>query len=179
MKSLAVASVGIALIAVHAACAAEPPDVDAKAFYAVYATFHPSDGIPEAKARAQYAPTISPTLEDLLARADAAGSRFRNANKDSPPLIEGDLMTSNFEGATSFQVGSCVAKGQRATCQVDLVYDPGTRGEKPVRWTDSLVLVASDRGWKVDDVIYGATSAFGNKGRLSETLRRAIADAGS
>src|SRR5262249_41611944 len=100
-------------------------------------------------------------------------------NKDSPPLIEGDLMTSNFEGATSFEVGSCVAKGREATCKVDFVYDPGTRGEKPVRWTDRVVLEASDGGWKVEDGVYGATWAFGNKGRLSETLRRAIVDAGS
>jgi hypothetical protein len=93
-------------------------------------------------------------------------------------LIEGDLMTSNFEGATSFEIGECTTKGPVAICKVDLVFDPGSRGEKPVRWTDSLVLVVLDQGWRVDDVVYGATWPFGNKGRLSETLRRVIADAG-
>lgn len=166
-------------VALHDARAAGSPEDGVKAFFSVYGTFHPSDGIPDAKARARYAPTISPLLEGLLARADEVETKFANAHKDSPPLVEGDLMTSNFEGATSFEVGDCKTNGPLATCRVNLVYDPGTPGEKPARWTDSLVLIASRRGWAVDDVVYGATWAFGNKGRLSETLKRAIADAGS
>jgi hypothetical protein len=179
MKSAIAALAAMALVAFDHARAAEAPADGAKAFYRVYGSFRLSDGIPDAKTRARYAPTISPSLERLLAQADDAGTKFANAHKDSPPLIEGDLMTSNFEGATSFEVGDCATKGRLATCKVDLVYDPGARGGKPVRWTDRLVLVATDQGWRVDDIVYGATWAFGNKGRLSETLRRATADAGS
>jgi hypothetical protein len=179
MKSGIAAIAAIALVANDGADAAGTPADGAKAFYAVYGGFHPSDGIPDAKARGRYAPTITLSLERLLARADVAETKFANAHKDSPPLIEGDLMTSNFEGATSFEIGGCLIDGRVATCSVRLTYDPGKRGEKPVRWADTLFLAASDQGWRVDDVVYGATWAFGNKGRLSETLRRAIADAGS
>jgi hypothetical protein len=179
MKPAIAAAVAMVLIAVHDARAGESPEDGARAFYAVYAKFHPSDGIPDANALALYAPTLSPSLVHLLTQAQQAETKFAKANKDSPPLIEGDLMTSNFEGATSFEVGRCAAKAFQAICKVDLVYNPAARGEKAVRWTDNLVLAASDRGWKVEDVVYGATWAFGNKGRLSETLRRAIADAGS
>jgi hypothetical protein len=178
MKSAIAAFATVALVAFDHAHAAGAPADGAKAFYQAYGTLHPSDGIPDAKARARYAPTISPSLERLLAQADEAGTRFGNAHKDSPPLIEGDLMTSNFEGATSFEIGACMTKGRVATCKVDLVFDPGSGGEKPIGWTDSLVLVALNQEWRVDDVVYGATWPFGNKGRLSETLRRAIVDAG-
>jgi hypothetical protein len=179
MKSVIAAIAAIALVATDDARATGAPADGARAFYAVYGTFHPSDGIPDGKALARYAPTISPSLERLFVQAGQAGAKFANANKDSPPLIEGDLMTSNFEGATSSTVGDCAIKGRLATCKIDLVNDPGAEGEKPARWSDSLVLVDTDQGWRVDDVVYGATWAFGNKGRLSETLRHAITDAGS
>lgn len=178
MRLMATAIAATALAVVQDAYAAGSPEDGARAFFAVYATFHPSDGIPNASARAQYAPAVSPALEQLFAQAERAEAEFTSAHKDSPPLMEGDLMTSNFEGATSFEIGSCTRGVRIATCKINLVYDPGGR-EKPIRWTDSLMLVASDRGWKVDDVVYGATWAFGNKGRLTETLRRVIADAGS
>ena len=178
MKSLSAIVVAIAWIAAQDARAAGSPEDGAKAFYVVYGTFHPSDGIPDSTARARYTSTISRSLENLLELADAAGIKFGRANKDSPPLIEGDLMTSNFEGATSFRLSGCTIKGPLATCKVDLVYDPGQGADKPVRWTDSAILVATGDGWRVDDIVYGATWAFGNRGRLSETLKRAIAEAG-
>ena len=142
-------------------------------FYAVYATFHPSDGIPDAKARAKYAPVISPALEKLLSEADAAEQRFATENKDSPPLIEGDLFSSLFEGATSYTVRSCNVAS--ASCAVDLVYDDKTA--KPVHWTDTLHLIATPQGWRVDDIGYGGNWNFANKGRLTETLRQVISGA--
>jgi len=65
----------------------------ANGFYAAYATFHPSDGIPDAKGRARYAPFISPALELLLTQGNEAEAKFAGANKGSPPLIEGDLFS--------------------------------------------------------------------------------------
>ena len=181
MKFLLVAIAATALVAVDEARAAASPEDGAKAFYAVYSTFHPSDGIPDAKARARYAPTVSRALEALLVRAGDVETKFENAHKDSPPLIEGDLMTSNFEGATSIEVEGCVTKNLLvANCKVGLAYEPAPGLGRAVRWTDTLILIASSgEDWRVDDIVYGATWAFGNKGRLTESLRRAIADAGS
>jgi len=56
---------------------------------------------PMRPAAAKYAPFISAALDKLLADGNAAEIKFNKANKDSPPLIEGDLFTSMFEGATS------------------------------------------------------------------------------
>jgi hypothetical protein len=165
-------------------CFADPSADMAKVatgFYEAYATFHPSDGIPDAKGRAKYQPFISPGLDQLLADGNRAEAAFAKANKDSPPLIEGDLFTSNFEGASSYKVGACSANGSNGRCVVTLGYDD--RGQnakaKPLTWTDTVYLAASPGGWRVDDIGYGGTWAFGNKGRLSDTLKGAIANAGN
>jgi len=144
----------------------------ANGFYAVYETFHPSDGVPSAADRAKYAPFLSPALEKLLSDADAAEMRFAKANKDSPPLIEGDLFSSMFEGATSVQVAACSGDGKTGHCTVKLEY--ANPGDKPINWTDTIYLVKAEHGWRVDDIAYGGSWAFGNKGRLSETLKQTI-----
>jgi hypothetical protein len=150
----------------------------ANGFYAVYGTFRPSDGIPDAKGRAKYEPFISPALDRLLIEGEAAEQRFVTATKNmSPPLIEGDLFTSNFEGANSWSVGKCEADAASARCTVALGYRGGpSEDPKPVNWTDTIYLVRNAAGWRVDDIAYGAPWAFGNKGRLTQTLQSAIRD---
>lgn len=145
----------------------------ASGFYGVYRTFHPSDGIPSAADRARYAPFLSPTLEQLLGKAEAAQARFAKANKDSPPLLEGDIFTSMFEGATSVAVGVCNGDGARGRCEVKLEYVD--KGIKPTTWSDAVLLVNTPAGWRIDDIDYGGGWAFGNKGKLSELLKQTIA----
>ena len=176
---------GAALILGSAtACLADAPGDMAKVvndFYAAYSTFHPSDGIPDPQGRARYEPYISARLDKLLTDGNRAEVSFGKANPDSPPLIEGDLFTSNFEGATAFRVGSCTASGDAGHCSVALTYDDRKENpkDKPVTWTDTVHLVATPSGWRVDDIAYGATWAFGNKGRLADTVRNAITNAGN
>lgn len=143
-------------------------------FYKVYSTFHPSDGIPDDAARAKYAPYISPQLNALFADAHAAEAKFLAANKDTPPLIEGDLITSNFEGATSFKVAMCMGDARTGHCAVAMTYADADPKNKPVHWTDTAVLVNTPQGWRVDDIAYGGDWDFSNKGRMSETLKVAI-----
>jgi hypothetical protein len=142
----------------------------ANGFYGVYRTFHPSDGIPSAVDRAKYAPFLSPALDTLLSEAEEAETRFSKANKDSPPLLEGDLFASMFEGATSVQVGTCSGDSAKGRCSVKLEYDDRTA--KPTIWNDTVLLVNTPTGWRVDDIIYGGSWAFGNKGRLTELLKQ-------
>jgi hypothetical protein len=144
----------------------------ANGFYAVYATFHPSDGIPSPADRAKYHPFLSPALETLLTDAQAAEARFAKANKGAPPLIEGDLFTSLFEGASSVAVGDCGGDAVRGRCTVRLEHVDTSA--KPVAWNDTVLLVNTPSGWRIDDIAYGGNWAFGNKGRLSELLKQAI-----
>jgi hypothetical protein len=149
----------------------------AEGSYAAYSSFHPSDGIPDAKTRAKLEPFISPSLDNLLIASETAERHFAAATKNmSPPLIEGDLFTSNFEGATALHVGACEIDAKGAHCAVALGYRGGPEDAKPVNWTDTVYLLRMADGWKVDDIGYGATWDFGNKGRLKETLQGAIRD---
>jgi hypothetical protein len=170
----------VASLAVAGAVAADDSlDNVTTEFYAVYSGFHPSDGIPSGNALTRYQPYLTPALARLLSEAGAAEARFAGKYKDSPPLIEGDLFTSNFEGATSYSIRKCESRGSAARCAVDLAYAPADGKNKPATWTDRIYLVRTAAGWRVDDIGYGATWAFGNKGRLSQTLKEVISDAGS
>jgi len=147
----------------------------ARGFYDAYMTLHPSDGIPDAATRAKFAPFVSPALDRLFVDGDAAEDRYAKATKNqSPPLIEGDLFTPNFEGATSYKIGACTMETGGGHCAVTLTYDD--RKDKPFSWTDTVYLVRTQAGWRVDDIAYGGTWDFGNKGRLTRTLKNAIAD---
>lgn len=145
----------------------------ANGFFKIYQTFHPSDGIPSAADRAKYAPFLSPRLERQLGDAEAAELRFAKANKDSPPLLEGDIFTSLFEGASSVAVGACSHAGPQGNCIVKLEYVGNDK--KTTAWSDTLLLVSTPAGWRVDDIVYGGNWAFGNKGKLSELLKQTSA----
>jgi hypothetical protein len=168
-----------AMLAAGAAPAQTGADVQALSkaaseFYGIYMTLHPSDGIPDARTRARFATVVSPALDRMFDEGAAAEARYAEATKNqSPPLVEGDLFTPNFEGATAFKIGACqtdAAGGGR--CAVTLTYDD--RKDKPLVWTDTVYLVRTAAGWRVDDIAYGGNWDFGNKGRLSDTLRSAI-----
>jgi hypothetical protein len=147
----------------------------ATGFLAVYGSFHPSDGIPNADGRARLAPYFSPALNKLLADGAAAEARFAAKVKDSPPLIEGDLFTSLFEGATAWKLGACSTPGNAANCPVAFTH--AQAGRPAVVWTDTMLLINTPQGWRVDDVAYGANFQFGNTGKLTDTLRTVLREA--
>jgi len=144
----------------------------ADGFYGAYMTLRPSDGIPDKAIQAKFAPFVSPALDKLFVEGDAAEARYRTATKNqSPPLVEGDLFTSNFEGVTAYRIGTCAGDAKGGHCAVTLTYD--AKKERPLVWTDTVYLVRTPQGWRVDDVAYGG---FGNGGRLTQTITHAIAE---
>lgn len=147
----------------------------ASGFLGVYGSFHPSDGIPDSGGRARLAPYLSAALNKLLADGAAAEARFAAKVKDSPPLVEGDLFTSMFEGATSWKLSACSASGDTARCPVTFTH--AEAGHPPLTWTDALLLVNTPQGWRVDDVVYGGGFQFGNTGKLTDTLRTVLREA--
>ena len=141
---------------------------------AVKAGLSSGGGIPDAAARARDAPLFTPRLNKALADAATAQARFMAKNKDSPPLIEGDIFSSLFEGPTAWKTGACSGDAKIARCSISLTrQDPG---QKLVSWTDTLVL-SNQGGWKVDDLVYDANFAFGNTGTLSEMLKMVLSEA--
>ncbi|MGH7489940.1 MAG: hypothetical protein ACREMY_30690 [bacterium] len=135
------------------------------------------DGIPPAKVRAKLTPYITPALDKALADADKAEDVHAKKTKNQePPLVEGDLFSSTFEGVTTFHVGACETKGDAAICPVALTYKD-SQDKSTSKWTDKLLLVRAGGAWKVDDLAYGGNWDFGNKGRLRDTLKWAVEEA--
>jgi hypothetical protein len=168
------------LILTMPAQAAEDAAAAADAFYGVYNSQHASGGIPDATGRLRYTPVLSPRLNKQLATAAAAQARLTAKVRNAvPPMLEGDIFSSLFEGATGWKVGACQADAKTARCPVALTYAPpsasNAKPAKPANWNDTLMLVNTPQGWKVDDVIYDAGFAFGNTGRLSAMLAMVVA----
>lgn len=158
------------------------PAAAANAFYTVYGAQHAQTGggIPDATGRLRYSAVVSPRLNKQLADAAAAQRRLTARMKNVvPPMLEGDIFSSLFEGATAWKVGACQSDGKTARCPVALSYappsGPGGKQPKPANWSDTLVLTNTPQGWKVDDVLYDAGFAFGNTGRLSSMLQMVVA----
>jgi hypothetical protein len=165
-----------AAVSLVAPARADAPDPAAavNAFYAVYdGQRAQGGGIPDATGRLRYAPVLSPRLNKQLRDAAAAQARLSAKVKNAvPPMLEGDIFSSLFEGASAWKVGACQGDAKTARCPVALSYvaAPGKKPEKPANWNDTVLLVNTPQGWKVDDVIYDAGFAFGNTGRLSGML---------
>jgi hypothetical protein len=144
-------------------------------FYAVYLRVHPS-GVPAKAERTAFRAVVSPGLFDLLEKAAAAeGNYSRETKGEVPPLVEGDLFTSLFEGATSFSVLSCSTRQKGAACLVELTY-ADSAAEKPFAWKDRIMLVKGRQRWAVDDIEYMGDWQFMLKGRLREVLEQVIAE---
>jgi hypothetical protein len=180
MKHIAVA----VLLLIPAGLRAQPasdPATAVDAFYAVYASQQAhGGGIPDATERVRYTPVLSPRLNKQLAAAANAQARLTAKVKNAvPPMLEGDIFSSLFEGATAWKAGACQADTKSARCPVALSYAPApshaSKAQKPASWHDTIVLVNTPQGWKVDDVVYDAGFAFGNTGRLSSMLQMVIA----
>ena len=169
----------LALLATPALASTDPATAVGD-FYGVYVPLHvKGGGIPDATARVRYQPVLSPRLNKLIADAAAAQARLTAKVKNAvPPMLEGDVFSSLFEGASDYQIGECRGDAKTARCPVALSYVPpvipGKKAEKPAKWNDTVVVVMTRQGWKVDDVIYDAGFAFGNTGRLSSMLQMVI-----
>jgi hypothetical protein len=152
------------------------PAAAVNAFYAVYQgqAAH-GGGIPDATGRLRYSAVLSPRLNKLvLDAARAQGKLTAKVNNAVPPMLEGDIFSSLFEGATAWKVGACSGDAKVQRCRVTLTHAADTPKDKPANWSDTVVLVATPAGWKVDDVVYDADFAFGNTGRLTAMLQMVI-----
>lgn len=168
---------GLAAVLVSASAHANAVDPAFKKatedFYAAYLKLS-HGGVPDTAGMASITPLISPALKTLLDdAAKVEDAHTKATNNEEPPYLEGDIFTSTFEGANEFKVGTCKMTPTGGECTVALTYDP--KG-KPVKWNDTVVLTADKSGARVDDIVYGGNWDFGNKGKLSDTLKGVIAE---
>lgn len=144
-------------------------------------------GLPSAEELRAFQPLVSRALFTLLTQAEAADTRYHAvAGTQAPPIVEGDLFTSLYEGATSFSVDSCETgderseerndqrDSRRATCQVAF---KNNRDGTTESWTDKLLLVQEDKQWRIDDIEFIGNDQSSQREYLSDTLADAIKEA--
>jgi hypothetical protein len=125
-------------------------------------------GAPSDKELDALRPFITDTLARGLALADSLrAADIARAPDEKPRFVEGDLFSSLFEGATAFRVLPATTAASPILVPVEYTYD---RQSPPVKWTDTLVVVQQRGRWMVQDIRYGGTWAFGNKGSLLQQL---------
>ena len=121
-----------------------------------------SAGVPKPPQLTALLKHLHPALRQTL---EAVSTQQAASHCEGPPAIQGDLVTSLFEGPNAFQVLACRIRTGAATCPVRFIYRGTPDG---VRWTDEIELrLWSDR-WVVTDVTQGAP--WSPKSRLSSRL---------
>jgi hypothetical protein len=145
----------------------------ASAFYNLYLKLHPS-GVPTKGQQTEFEPLVSADLAGLLVEAALAEARYAEATKgEAPPLLEGDLFTSLFEGAESYKIGQCEMQKESGACVVELAHTD-SRDNSKVEWKDRVYVVRHQDRWAVDDIEFLGDWQFMHKGRLKELLKAVI-----
>ncbi len=128
-------------------------------------------GAPTAKELAALRPFIADTLAHGLAFADSLRTADKlRAPDEKPAFVEGDLFSSVFEGYSAFRVMPALSDRAPFVVPVDFTDD---RVRPVVRWTDTVIVVVERGRLVVQDVRYGGTWDFSNKGSLLDQFARA------
>jgi len=130
-----------------------------------------NSGLPDAGSMNAYNAFLCPSLADALRDARVRQEQFKASHPgEKPPLVEGDLFSSLFEGPDSYSAAETkVEEGTRASVKMDLRHGEGSVATS---WQDTVLLDMDDGIWCIRDVEYGGTWPFANRGRLSETLKQ-------
>jgi hypothetical protein len=141
-------------------------------FYNIYMSVRPS-GVPTDRELQTFKPYLSASLLGLLKEARRAEEQYaKKTQGEAPPLLEGDLLTSLFEGATEFRILTCDASTD--SCLVSFSYVEETRDSSPTTWRDKVYMVKGSQGWLVDDIEFLGDWEFMHKGHLKELLKEVI-----
>ena len=131
-----------------------------------------STGLPDLEQQQALAPHWSARLRGLMRDAHRGQAAYiAKYPTDKPPLVEGDLFSSLFEGPTAFRIDASSVRGGTATVRVAYTYTDARDGDVS-RWTDRFILTKDDAGpgWVIDDLAYDGGWDFAPKGRLGATL---------
>lgn len=147
--------------------AADTPEGTVCSFYTRYLEVRPS-GLPTPEQQAALAPWLSDSLEARFDAARRVQAQFRAENPgEKPPLVDGCLFASLFEGPTAFTVEPAVTVG--GVTRVPVRFRYGTEAA----WQDVVVLEREGPGYAIDDIEFAGAGPFNPAGRLSEALDQA------
>jgi hypothetical protein len=128
-------------------------------------------GLPNATQAAALAPHLSPRLNGLLHDALAGQQAYKaRYPSDKPPMIDGDIFSSLFEGASSGEIDTVQEADGHATVRVKYIYSDPETHKVIETWPDNFLLVRDGSGWLIDDIEYLGGWDFAPRGRLSTAL---------
>ena len=137
------------------------------AFYQRYLAIRPS-GLPTVAQQAELEPWLSDRLERQLDAARVVQAAYRQAHPgEKPPLVDGFLFASLFEGPTEFLVGTAGTANELTRVPVTFSYGADTT------WQDTVLLVREGDRYVIDDVELAGAGPFNPAGRLSQVLQHA------
>jgi hypothetical protein len=144
-----------------AAWAKEPTGPTAKdaanRFYRTYLKLNPR-GLPTEEEMKAFGPLFTAELLELISAARHEQQKFIREHPDQkPPLIEGNLFASNYEGVSSFSRGTPTYNDDKASNPVYLEY---REGKSIGRWIDVIVLERANKEWRVWDIFLNAPWPF-------------------
>jgi hypothetical protein len=132
-------------------------------------------GVPSRKNIDRLSPFISLSFRsNLLGARDAEDKNFKKTKGTEPPLFEGSLFYSLFEGADKYTSIKSEPDTKIVSCLVNLEYRDPYGKHEIVKWQDRAILIKENNKWVVYDLELLGKWQFGAKGKLSEILREVI-----
>lgn len=171
-------------VACATACGEPPDDTHLQeqvisGFYQQHLKSH-APGIPNADELKLLQPFLSQALFALLSKASETEVKYHAAAEEPvPPLVDGDLFTSLFEGATSFKMDGCESEDNRASCQVKFRHTGSSDskgGGSDESWKDKLLLVKENNQWRIDDIEFLGSGQSSQREYLTDTLSSIVQD---
>ena len=134
-------------------------------------------GLPSDAQFKALSPSLSDRLIALISQAKASQAReLARHGGTEPPLVQGALFMSLFEGAIKLVALEPAAKPD--VWQATLAYQAGA---DTVKWVDLVWLVdqpsSGTHRWVVDDIEFGGQWDFARQGRLSQVLESLVSQA--
>lgn len=157
------------------ALSADGPGAEVQAFLDAYHKLA-FTGLPKPAQLKALTSHLSPRLTDLIRRARTAQEQYiERYPEETPPLVDEDLFSSLFEGATAFAIGETAMEGNRATVLVQFTYKDSRAESESVTWKDRYLLVKVGSKWQIEDVEYLGDWEYALSGCLSDVLNDVVA----
>ncbi len=132
-------------------------------------------GVPTRRNIDRLSPFISEYFRNSLLHArDVEDKNIKRTKGSEPPLVEGSLFFSLFEGADKYTAIKAEPDKNPVAYLVNLEYRDPYRKHEIVKWQDRAILIKENNQWVVNDLELLGKWQFGAKGKLSEILRRVI-----
>jgi hypothetical protein len=143
-------------------------------FYKTILTFK-DGGVPSRKNIARLSPLISEAFRNnLLGARDTEDKNFQKTKGSEPPLVEGSLFYSLFEGADKYTSIKSEPNKTPVSYLVNLEYRDPYGKHEIVKWQDRAILIKENNRWVINDLELLGKWQFGAKGKLSEILQGVI-----